>query len=141
MGISTNLMGKQILEGILNESNFNLRSTNIKNIDYLIDENLGIKVVVRNRINQIGADDNFYIKIASIKNFDNTCKDNDLFPYYCIIEFLGNYINILLFSLQKARERITDSGLNIRIQEKLIKDNKCIYEGVLNCPLSSRQDK
>lgn len=131
MGISTNLMGKQILEGILNESNFNLRKTNIKNIDYLINENLGIKIVVRNRVNQIEADDSFYIKIASITSFDNACKDNDLSPYYCIVQILENDINILLFSLHKARERITNSGLNVRIQENLIKNNICIYEGIL----------
>lgn len=116
MGISTNLMGKQILEGILNESNFNLRKTNIKNIDYLINENLGIKIVVRNRVNQIEADDSFYIKIASITSFDNACKDNDLSPYYCIVQILENDINILLFSLHKARERITNSGLNSRLR-------------------------
>lgn len=133
MEISTRLMGKQILEGILDDSNLRLRLTNIKNIDYLINENIGIKVVVRNRVNvnQKGANDSFYIKLPSIKSFDKACEDNNLSPYYCIVQILEDNINILLFSLQKARKDITDSGLNVKIQESTIKDNICIYEGVL----------
>lgn len=55
------------------------------------------------------------------KWFDNACKENDLLPYYCIAQILENNINVLLFSLQKAREEITNSGLNINIKESSIK--------------------
>lgn len=62
MGISTKLIGKQILEAILSESNCKFGSTKIKNIDYLINENIGIKVVVRNRETQKIKDDTIYEK-------------------------------------------------------------------------------
>ncbi|ABR32857.1 HNH endonuclease [Clostridium beijerinckii] len=131
MGISTKLIGKQILEAILSESNCKFGSTKIKNIDYLINENIGIKVVVRNRETQKIKDDTIYEKISSINGFDNACKENDLLPYYCIAQILENNINVLLFSLQKAREEITNSGLNINIKESSIKNNECIFDGVL----------
>lgn len=101
MGISAKLLGKQILGSILSESNCKFGTTKIKHIDYLINENKGIKVVVRNRGTQKVTDDTIYEKISSINGFDNAYKENDLLPYYCIIQIMESDVNIHLFSFTR----------------------------------------
>lgn len=124
-------IGKQILEDILRESNLNFKITNIRNVDYILSENIGMKVSVRYRKGQTKFKDSVYPKKNELDNFKRACKDNHLIPYFCYVQMLENYISIYLFALKNAEEEITDSGLNIKIYDNDVNQNICVYDGVL----------
>lgn len=124
-------IGKQILEDILRESNLNLKTTNIRNADYILSENIGMKVIVRYRKGQTTFKDSVYPKKTELDNFQKACEDNCLVPYFCYVQILENYINIYLFDLKNAEGEITDGGLNVKIYDDDVNKNICVYDGVL----------
>lgn len=131
MGKEVNQKGKEIIKEILKETSFELRESNVGNVDYLLNNNIGIKVRTRDRLGQIYFKDSYYEKIDAIRKFDNACKDNNLEPYYCIIQILKKSLNIFIFNLENVRKYITDSGFNIKIKENDVTENKGIYDGYL----------
>lgn len=133
MGINVNEMGKKILKITLKESNINFRAIEKNPIDYVINEQLGVKVRARDRKEKIKGNDSIYIRINELREFEKSCKCYNLHPYICYVEILNEEaeMNIFLFSLEKARKDIKDSGLNVKIEKSLLEINKCIYDGIL----------
>lgn len=131
MSRKVNENSKYIIEEIFQGSSFSLKLSNIKNIDYLLEKNIGIKVIARDRKGKLDFNDSIYIKKSCVESFYNECKDNNLIPYFCYVQLLENYMNIFMFNLEDVKGKITSSGLNINIKENDIKINKGIYNGVL----------
>ena len=96
MSESTHTIAQKIVEEMFKDINVDVTLEKIKKEDCLLNNNIGVKVIGRNKTktkNRIVT-----IKKHEIEDFDNLCKEKNIKAYYCVVVIFKDKLKMLMLN-------------------------------------------